>query len=81
MKLAKRPLFTVIVFLLLVICAGGCGRQKVGGVGEQNLVIGAGRDFYEGPQSPGFAHNRPPPTICSSTTKSHLLTICACGRR
>ncbi len=57
MKLAKRPLFTVIVFLLLFICAGGCGRQKVGGVGEQNLVIGAGRDFYEGPQSPGFAHN------------------------
>lgn len=58
MKPAKKPFFTVIVFMLLVVlCAGGCGKQKVGGVGEQKLAIGAGRDFYEGPQSPGFAHN------------------------
>ncbi|MCL6449285.1 MAG: ABC transporter substrate-binding protein [Armatimonadetes bacterium] len=52
----KRKLLVWAVILLLALLSG-CGQSKPGRLSEQNLVIGAGRDFYEGPQSPGFAHN------------------------
>ncbi|MGO0122414.1 ABC transporter substrate-binding protein [Desulfothermobacter acidiphilus] len=54
--MARVRKILVSLTILLLVLLGGCGRPKPAPSGEQSLVIGAGRDFYAGEQSPGFAH-------------------------
>lgn len=51
--------FALLWGLILLVLAGllaGCGSKEPAASATRELVIGIGRDFYEGPESSCFVH-------------------------
>ncbi|MDH7578895.1 MAG: ABC transporter substrate-binding protein [Bacillota bacterium] len=56
LKYGKLTLVWWLIFLVLAGLLAGCGRKEPSAAATQELVIGIGRDFYEGPESSCFVH-------------------------
>jgi len=56
LKYGKFTLVWCLIFLVLPGLLAGCGGKEPSAAATQELVIGIGRDFYNGPDSSNFLH-------------------------
>ena len=56
LKQRKSILIWCLILLVLAGLLSGCNAREQAQTRTQELVIGIGRDFYDGPESSNFVH-------------------------